>query len=64
MEPVTGSIFILPFSPSGTLQFPSVFAPTELITPPTMLKIPATKLSANCVKNAFKLSVKNILVKK
>ena len=28
MEPVTGSIFILPFSPSGTLPFPSVFAPS------------------------------------
>ena len=37
---------------------------TELITPPTTLKIPATKLSANCVKNAFKLSVKNIPIKK
>ena len=29
MEPVTGSIFILPFSPSGTLPFPSVFAPSH-----------------------------------
>lgn len=37
---------------------------TELITPPTILKIPATKLSANCVKNAFRLNVKNIPIKK
>ena len=37
---------------------------TELITPPTMLNTPATKSFANCVKKAFKLSVKNIPVKK
>ena len=37
---------------------------TELITPPTILNIPATKSFANCEKKAFKLNVKNIPVKK
>ena len=37
---------------------------SELITPPTILKTPANKLSAICDNTALKLNVENIPIKK